>query len=188
MATVKRDRVAKHIDMGMPEPNGSGRVAATSVVRYLWAATRLALGWTFLWAFVDKLVGLGFATPAAKAWVDGGHPTQGFLKGATGPFGGFYHSIAGAAWADWLFMIGLVAIGTALLLGIGMRIAAASGALLLVLMWSALLPLENNPFIDDHIVYAIVLIGLALAHAGDTFGLGRRWAGTALVGRYPILK
>lgn len=44
---------------------------------------------------------------------------------------------AGAAWADWLFMIGLLAIGTALGLGIGMRIAAASGALLLVFMWMA---------------------------------------------------
>ena len=38
--------------------------------------------------------------------------------------------MAGAVWADWLFMIGHFAIGTALVLGVGMRIAAASGALL----------------------------------------------------------
>ena len=57
-----------------------------------------------------------------------------------------------------------------------MRIAAASGALLLVLMWTAVLPPENNPFMDDHLIYAILLVGLALAKAGDTLGLGRWWS------------
>lgn len=32
-----------------------------------------------LWAFLDKTFGLGYATPAANAWVDGGSPTKGFL-------------------------------------------------------------------------------------------------------------
>ena len=95
--------------------------------------------------------------------------------------------MAGAAWADWLFMIGLLAIGVALVLGIGMRIAAVSGALLLTFMWMASLPLDNNPFMDDHLVYAIVLIGLAAFHAGDTLGLGRLWARTDLVRRNPVL-
>lgn len=71
--------------------------------------------------------------------------------------------------------MGLLGIGLALILGIGMRLAAATGALLMVLMWSADLPLENNPIIDDHIIYALVLVALALANAGHTFGLGRQW-------------
>src|SRR5262249_40417158 len=154
--------------------------------RYVWAVTRLALGWVFLWAFLDKTFGLGFATPSGKSWLDGGHPTQGFLMGAKGPIEGFYHGIAGAAWADWLFMLGLAGIGVALVLGIGMRVAAATGALLLVLMWSAVQPLENNPFMDEHLIYALVLIGLALSHAGNTLGLGRRWAAVPAVDRYPI--
>ncbi|MCH8627748.1 DoxX family protein [Arsenicicoccus piscis] len=45
------------------------------------AGLRLVLGWTFLWAFIDKLFGLGFATPSARAWIDGGTPAQGFMKG-----------------------------------------------------------------------------------------------------------
>jgi thiosulfate dehydrogenase [quinone] large subunit len=85
-------------------------------------------------------------------------------------------------------MFGLLAIGVALMLGIGMRIAAASGALLLTFMWLASLPLDNNPFMDDHLVYAVVLIGLAAVHAGDTIGLGRTWARTELVRRYPVLR
>jgi thiosulfate dehydrogenase (quinone) large subunit len=40
---------------------------------------------------------------------------------------------------------------------------------------------------DDHLVYAIVLIGLALAAAGRTLGLGRWWERTALVRRFPWL-
>lgn len=166
-----------------------GPLTETPAARYVWAAARLALGWIFAWAFVDKLFGLGFATPAGKAWVDGVGPTEGFLANAPkGPFAGVYNALAGAAWADWLFMIGLAGIGAALLLGVAMRIAAASGALLLVLMWTAVLPPENNPFMDDHLIYAILLVGLALVKAGDTLGLGRWWSETRLVKRFPILK
>ncbi len=157
--------------------------------RYLLAGLRLSLGWVFLWAFIDKLFGLGFATPEKNAWINGGSPTKGFLGNAvTGPFEGIYHSIAGAAWADWLFMLGLLAIGTALILGIGMRLAAAAGSLLLVLMWTAVLPPENNPFMDDHLIYAGVLILLALTTAGNTLGLGKMWTGLPIVRRQPWLK
>ncbi|MBO3751399.1 hypothetical protein J5X84_35445 [Streptosporangiaceae bacterium NEAU-GS5] len=57
-----------------------------------------------------------------------------------------------------------------------------------MLMWAAELPLAGDPFIDEHIVYAIVLVGLALAGAADTLGLGRWWSSTPLVRRYPVLK
>ncbi|GAB3157495.1 DoxX family membrane protein [Micromonospora sonneratiae] len=165
---------------------GTTRQKAT---RYVWAVVRLALGWTFLWAFLDKTFGLGHSTEAKAAWINGGHPTQGFLKfGAAGPFKGFYNSIAGAAWADWLFMIGLAALGVALLLGIGLRVAAVAGGLLYVMMWTAVLPPENNPIIDDHIINALVLAGLALVGAGNTLGLGPVWARLPLVQRWPWLK
>ena len=165
------------------------QLTESAAARYVWAVTRLALGWVFAWAFLDKLFGLGHETPAGKGWIDGASPTEGFLTNAPkGPFAGFYHGLAGAAWADWLFMIGLAGIGAALLLGIGVRIAAASGALMLVLMWTAVLPPDNNPFMDDHLIYAIVLAGLALVKAGDTLGLGRRWSRTALVRRFPVLR
>ncbi|MDG4797277.1 DoxX family membrane protein [Micromonospora sp. WMMD1082] len=157
--------------------------------RYLLAGLRLALGWVFLWAFLDKMFGLGFATETKNAWINGGSPTEGFLTfGAAGPFQGFYNGIAGAAWADWLFMIGLAAIGAALLLGVGVRIAAAAGGLLLVLMWTAVLPPANNPFMDDHLVYAGVLALLAVTNAGDTLGLGRTWARLPIVQRFGWLR
>jgi thiosulfate dehydrogenase [quinone] large subunit len=162
-------------------------VLPRGTARYIWALTRLCLGWTFLWPFLDKAFGLGHGTASADAWIDGGSPTTGFLAGATGPFADIYQSISGAGWADWGFMAGLLLIGVALLAGVGMRIAAVSGAVLLVLMWTAALPPANNPFMDDHIIYALVLLGLAVVGAGNTLGLGRRWTDTALVGSHPWL-
>jgi thiosulfate dehydrogenase [quinone] large subunit len=161
---------------------------AATATRYLLAGIRIALGWVFLWAFLDKAFGLGFATPSERSWFNGGSPTNGFLGSAKGPFSGFYHSIAGTGIADALFMTALLGVGLALLLGIGMRIAAAAGALLTVMMWTAVLPPATNPFMDDHLVYAAILIVLALLGAGNTLGLGRVWAATPLVQRTPWLK
>jgi thiosulfate dehydrogenase [quinone] large subunit len=187
--SVLEHRTAATTTATSTTPSATDTATRSTAVRGVLAAIRLSLGWIFLWAFVDKLFGLGFATPSERSWLNGGSPTKGFLSNAaTGPFEGLYKSIAGAAWADWLFMIGLAGIGIALVLGVAMRIATAAGALLLVLMWTAVLPPENNPFMDDHIVYALVLVALALLGAGHSFGLGRTWERLAIVQKYPILK
>lgn len=155
----------------------------------IFALTRIGLGWAFLWAFLDKTFGLGFATESEAAWVNGGHPTEGFLTFATkGPFADFYQGLAGHAWVDWMFMLGLLGVGVAMMLGIGMRIAAVSGAVMMMMMWSAALLPENNPFFDDHIVYALVFVGLALIDAGETWGLGRMWNRLTIVRRFPFLE
>jgi thiosulfate dehydrogenase [quinone] large subunit len=178
-----------------PEPMSDGPAAQhalapdqTPAVRYLSAAIRLSIGFIFLWAFFDKLIGLDKATPSENAWLNGGSPTTGYLSGVEGPFGSTFQSMAGNAWADWLFMAGLLGIGAALVLGIGMRIAALSGGLLLAFMWAASLPLANNPFMDDHLIYAMTLALLAALYAGDTLGLGRMWSRIPIVERHPILR
>ena len=171
-----------------------GTLITTTAARFL-AVVRVATGFLFLWAFLDKTFGFGYATQSANAWINGGSPTKGFLsRVAVGPFESTFHSWAGAAWADWLFMIGLLAIGIALILGIGLRLAAVSGTLMMLLMWAAEWPLarftsagepsmSTNPVVDYHIVYALVLIALALTYAGHTWGLGRLWARLPFVQR-----
>jgi thiosulfate dehydrogenase [quinone] large subunit len=169
-------------------PQGGSGIRLSVAAQYVLATIRLALGWIFLWAFLDKTFGLGHDTASAKSWLNGGNPTKGFLGSASkGPFSGFYHSIAGNGVVNFLFMAALLAIGVALILGIGMRLAAVGAAALMVLMWTAVLPPASNPFMDDHLIYAAVLVLLALTGAGDTLGLGRIWSSTPLVRRAPWL-
>ncbi len=181
------------------------QVIRSSAARKALAALRIGFGLTFLWAFFDKLLALGFHTGymtnpetgeqtldrfGPAAWINGGSPTEGFLLyGTDGKwFHGFFSSFAGAAWADWLFMLGLLGIGAALTMGIGMRLAAAAGTLLYLFMYLASLPLENNPVIDDHLLGAVSIVVLALTLSGDTWGAGRAWAKSHLVREYPVLR
>lgn len=189
---------AQHPDAPLAAARADRAGSSTAAARAL-ALLRIGFGLTFLWAFLDKLLALGFATgrgPEGQvdrfgdaAWIHGGSPTEGFLTfGTDGPLAEFYQGIAGAVWADVLFMVGLLGIGVALTLGIGMRLAAASGALLYVLMWSAALPPANHPVLDEHLLGGLTLVVLAAYHAGDTWGLGRRWRRVLLVRRLPVLR
>jgi thiosulfate dehydrogenase (quinone) large subunit len=171
-----------------------GTVITTGAAKFL-AVFRVTLGFAFLWAFLDKTFGFGYATPAERAWINGGSPTKGFLsRVAVGPFEATFHTIAGATWADWLFMLGLLGIGIALILGIGLRIAAVSGTVMMLLMWAAEWPLaqftsageptmSTNPIVEYHIIYALALIVVAVTYAGNTWGLGRQWARLPFVQR-----
>ncbi len=128
---------------------------------------RFVMSFIFLWAFVDKAFGLGFATEKANAWINGGSPTFGFLTNAVkGPFADFFHSLAGVAVVDWMFMLGLLFIGLTLLLNRFVFWGAMSGTVMMILMWLALLPPENNPIVDEHIVYALVFVILGLRNRG----------------------
>jgi len=155
----------------------------------VWGLLRISMGWTFLWPFLDKTFGLYITTEPAKAWVAGGSPTFGFLKFATtGPFAGFYQSLAGSALVEWLFMLGLLLIGLSLLLGVMTRLAVWSGVVMMLLMYTAVLPPEHNPVIDEHIIYALLLITMTFIPVGEWLGLGRKWAQTDLVSRYRWLR
>ncbi len=92
---------------------------------------------------------------------------------------------------DWLFMLGLVGVGLALLLGIGLRVAAVSGTVLFAMLWLSQWPVapgSNNPVVDEHVLVVLLLAVLATTLAGDTWGLGRRWAALPLVRRAAWLR
>ena len=140
---------------------------------------RLALGWIFLWGFLDKVSG----------WAAGGSPTTGFLTNATqGPFQPLFQSLAGQAWVDWLFMLGLLLIGVALILGVGVKIAGWTGAIMMALMFLAVLPPEHNPILDEHVVYLLLLVGFTVSDAGDYLGFGKWWGSVPFVKKYAWLR
>ena len=146
MTTIK-DTGSHQAPERAPEGHASRSAAHTAM-----GVLRLILGWTFLWAFFDKLLALGYSTgkdPVTgnvdrfgdAAWIHGGSPTEGFLGfAADGPFQSFYNSIAGDAWADWAFMFGLPAIGVSLTFGIFSRLGTFAGVAMYLLMWTVVLP------------------------------------------------
>ena len=182
MTTTGRNAVA-HLE----QVEAPGSMLTKTAAKAL-AVLRISTGFVFLWAFLDKTFGLGYATPSARAWINGGSPTKGFLSSVdVGPFRGAFHSLAGTTFADWAFMLGLLGIGVALIAGVGLRIAAGAATLMMAMMWFAEYPLaqhtsagepsgSNNPITDYHFIYAVAAITVALTYAGHTWGLGRQWA------------
>lgn len=182
---------------------GADSIAA----RYVWGVLRLVVGWVFFWAFIDKLFGLGFATCRAQdssainfgcdaAFIRGGSPTFGFLTFGTqsSHTGGLFDWLAPSAptdvtLVDWVFMAALGFIGVALLLGVLVRLAGIAGALLVLFMYLAgfVWP-ANNPFIDEHILEFVVLVGFTLVPAGRWLGFGTWWANQPTVRKYPMLE
>ncbi len=155
---------------------------------------RILIGFTFLWAFLDKTFGLGYAT--TKGWMFGtgeGNPTAGFLKfGANpnGPLASFFNGLAPSspsAPINWLFILALLGAGVGLVFGIGMRISCIGATILLLSMWLAVAPwakyedkggstvASNNPLLDEHIIYSATLLLLMFLMAGRYWGLGRWW-------------
>lgn len=152
---------------------------------WAWTLLRLLLGWSFVWAFLDKMFGLGFATCRAPdsssidyfcdaAMARGGSPTYGFLNfGTAGSHtGGLFDWMAPSApdsinLADVGFMAVLLFGGVALMLGIAVRSAALGGALLMAFMFLAgdVWP-ENNPINSSHVIEMVAFLGIATVGAG----------------------
>jgi thiosulfate dehydrogenase [quinone] large subunit len=196
-AATNHQAVSSHkLVPSLPEAN---RSAPSAWATFGLVGLRLAIGFEFLWAFLDKTFGLGYSTASKDAWIHGGSPTKGFLAGANvGPFQGFFRSLAGVSAIDWLFMIGLLGIGLALILGVAIRPAAFSGVLMLAMMWAAVwVPAKiaggqpsgsTNPIVDEHIVGIFALIVLAALATWGTGYLGRKWAALPIVAAKPWLR
>lgn len=174
--------------------NAVHRAVGEDEVKGMWAWTtlRLLLGWSFLWAFLDKFFGLGFATCRAgdsssidfgcdAAMINGGSPTFGFLTFATpgSHTGDLFDWMAPSAsdsinLADIAFMAVLLLGGVALMVGIGVRIAAIGGAVLMAFMFFAgdVWP-DNNPINSSHVIEMVAFLGIATVGAGK-FSL-QRW-------------
>jgi hypothetical protein len=78
---------------------------------------------------------------------------------------------------------------TALRLGVGLRVSAVAGTVILLFMYLAEWPFaanaaSTNPVVDYHLIFALSLILVAAFSAGDTFGLGRVWKSLPIVDKH----
>jgi thiosulfate dehydrogenase [quinone] large subunit len=141
----------------------------TSMERSLLLFFRLAMAWTFLYAASHQVFVPGWSV-------------AGFLN-STKTFHPIYSQFTGPAIAPVLsFFVeyGHLLIGLSLLVGLMVRLSAAFGILLMLLYWTAHMDFPyisdtNNFIVDEHIVYAGVLLLLIVEKAGYVFGLDA-WA------------
>lgn len=177
--------VAERLDEQLTEPSNEETAGRPVKGMWAWTVLRLLLGWSFLWAFLDKMFGLGFATCRVEesssidflcdaAMAQGGSPTYGVLEfGTQGSHtGGLFAWMAPSApdainLADVGFMVALLLGGVALMLGIGTRIAAIGGAVLMLFMFLALdVWPENNPINSSHVIEMVAFLGIATVGPG----------------------
>ncbi|WP_062313527.1 hypothetical protein [Demequina rhizosphaerae] len=179
--------------MSTTEPTTTSQSTRSGFGWVMLSVTRIALGFYFLWAFLDKFLGLGYSTCRTtaedgsftidsmcdSAWINGGAITEGYLVyggNVNSPFHDFFVDLGGQRWTDWPFMLGLLGVGLALMLGIGTKIGAWAAALMLIMMYMTQMWPATNPVLDEHIIYALAVLGIVyveLEH--QSIGLGRWW-------------
>lgn len=138
---------------------------------------RLAIGWLMFYAGITKILD--------PTWT-----AQGYLMGAK-TFSGFYAWLAlpqNIGWVNFLNEWGLTLLGISLILGIGVRLFSVFGAIIMLLYYFPVLefPRVAHGFIvDEHIIYASLLLFLAASRAGRYYGLENWCANLPICKRYP---
>jgi len=142
---------------------------------------RIATGWMMLYAGVTKIV-----DPTWSA--------EGYLKGAK-MFVGFYQWLISPGILpitnftnEW----GLTLLGISLICGIGIRLSSILGAILMMLYYFPILdfpyPNPHSFLVDEHVIYALILILFAHLRAGRALGLENWCSRLPICSKYPRLR
>lgn len=141
--------------------------------------SRLAIGWLMFNAGITKVLD--------PTWT-----ASGYLASAK-TFPGFYSWLAlpqNIGWIDFVNEWGLTLIGVSLILGLGARLSSLLGALLMLLYYFPVLefPKVAHGFVvDEHVIYAAVLLFFAAVRAGRYYGLDNWCANLPICRKYPRL-
>lgn len=142
---------------------------------------RLAMGWLMFYAGITKILN--------PEW-----SSAGYLKGAK-TFVGFYQWLASPGILPIVNSVnewGLTLLGISLILGIAVRLSSVLGAVLMLLYFLPILdfPYPNpHPFIvDEHVIYALVLLFFAAVRAGRVWGFENWCSNLPICSRFPRLR
>ena len=161
------------------------------------AVLRVLMGLMFLYAGVEKLLGIGLQ--AGQSWSAGGFlqfATLGALPGSAAnavinPFHDFWVNLAGNPQAlnfiNFIVPWGEVAIGIALTLGLATRFAALMGTIMVGIFYLASWDFSLGP-INSDLVYCFVTAFLGFAAAGEIYGLDPIVERLTFVKRTPQLR
>ena len=138
---------------------------------------RVALGWLYFYAGITKVINPNWT---AAGYAMSSKTFHGLYE--------FFASPANIGWIDFVNKWGLTFLGVSLVLGIGVRLGSILGAALMVFYYIPVLDFpvvgEHSYIVDEHIVYALVLVFFAVIRAGRYFGLEERFGRTFLK-RFP---
>ncbi len=142
---------------------------------------RVSIGWLFFYAGITKVLNPNWSA-------------AGYLNNAK-TFTDFYHWLASPSvihYTNFFNEWGLTLIGAALILGIFVRLSSTLGALMMALYYFPVLVFPkvgaNAYIVDDHIIYALVLLFLGAVRAGRYFGLENWCSSLPICSRYPALR
>lgn len=144
-------------------------------------ALRIATGWMMFYAGITKVLDPKWSAAgylkSAKTFPE---LFQWFAQPDILPFVNFVN--------EW----GLTLLGISLILGIGVRLSSVLGALLMMLYYFPVLdfpyPNAHAYIVDEHIIYALLLVFFAAVRAGRMVGLAGWCARLPICARYPVLQ
>lgn len=144
-------------------------------------ALRLSIGWVMFYA--------GFIKIIDPSWT-----AAGYLSNAK-TFTAFYQFLLSPSLLPIINIVNewaLLLLGISLILGLAVRLSGVLGAALMFLYYFPVLSFPTiAPYsfiIDDHIIYALVLLYLAFARAGRIWGLEKACARLPICSRFPKLR
>lgn len=159
-----------------------------------WAifATRIALGFVFLWAGYEKI---------ETEWGTGALVTKGFLSHVSGPFAFLFTGMAGNPAIDVLLVYGELAIGISLMLGLFTRVGGVSGALMTLLLYMSTLPamtagytgdylsflMSKNALVSYYVIYIFVFVAFVFLVPGRFLGVDGFLQNLRIVQRHPTV-
>ena len=88
----------------------------------------------------------------------------------------------------FVLMFGLLAVGTALMLGIASRLATIGMAIMMLMMYTLVLPPSDNILVDYHIVYICGILAIYWLGGFDRISLNGYWKELPVVKDYQILQ
>ncbi len=142
---------------------------------------RFALGILYFYAGITKILN--------PEWT-----SKGYLLSAK-TFTAFYAWLASPSMlpiTDFMNEWGLTLLGVSLILGVFVRLSSVLGALMMILYYFPILDFPyvgaHSFLVDEHIVYALVLLYFAAVRAGRVYGL-ENWCSNLLIcSKHPRLR
>ena len=142
---------------------------------------RIATGWLMFYAGITKIL-------------DPQWSAEGYLRGAK-TFAGFFQWFLQPGVLPIVNFVnewGLTLLGVSLILGIFVRLSSLFGAVLMMLYYFPVLQFPYIPphsyIVDDHLIYALVLLFFAAVRAGRAWGLENWCSNLPICSYFPRLR